>query len=224
LSDPASATSITGAVPERILAVHFPKASGSSLQVQFVQCLGDRVLVDYSHDPMTEAGQEAASFPADKQMVFGHFSPRRYATTDAFRLTFLRHPVDNLISIYYYWRSLPEPGNPTHARFLRELPSIFEFALYPGIQRLMSETYFGGVDMRRFDFIGFYENRAADIARLSACIGLKLTSSVHTNRTLHSAERVALENDYQAQSRLAGLLRDDLGFYDRERKKVSASF
>jgi hypothetical protein len=223
LSDPRAALT-TGAAPERILAVHFPKASGSSLQVQFVQHFGDRVLVDYSHDPITEAGQEIAAFPADKQMVFGHFSPRRYAAADAFRLTFLRHPVDNLLSIYYYWRSLPEPGNPTHARFLREVPSVLEFARYPGIQRLMSETYFGGVDMVRFDFIGFYENRAADIVRLSAAIGVPLTAEVHQNRTGHSAERQALEEDTAVRGKLTNLLRDDVAFYEAQRKKVSAAF
>jgi hypothetical protein len=39
-------------------------------------------------------------------------------------MTFLRHPVDNLISIYFFWRALPEPGHALHARFLRERPSI----------------------------------------------------------------------------------------------------
>ena len=166
---------------------------------------------------MTEAGREQAEFPAGRQMVFGHFAPRRFGSVSAYRLTFLRQPVDNLSSIYYYWLGLTEPGNATHARFLRERPSIFEFAAYPGIARLMSETYFGGFDMRRFDFIGFYENRDADIARLSASIGLQLMPEVHQNRTEPDAGRLELEADATAQRRLTGLLAADVAFYDRMR-------
>ncbi len=213
-------TLLIGTVPERLLAVHFPKASGSSLQVQFAQYFGDRLLLDYSHDPITESAHETADFPTDKQMVFGHFRARRYATADAFRLTFLRHPVDNLISIYYYWLSVPEPSNAIHARFLRERPTIFEFARFAGIQTLMSESYFGGFDMGRFDF---NENRDADIARLSAAIGLQLTAEVYQNRTGQSEERQALQGNPTAQRILAEMLRQDVSFYEKQRQG-SASF
>ena len=50
----------------------------------------------------------------------------RYSS--AFRFTFLREPVDNLISIYYFWLTYPFDGYPAHRRFLDERPTIFEFA------------------------------------------------------------------------------------------------
>jgi hypothetical protein len=130
-------------------------------------------------------------------------------------MTFLRHPVDNLISIYYFWKALPEVGNPVHTRFLHEHPSILEFAMYSGIRTLMSETYFGGFDMSRFDFIGFYETRNADIPRLSEELGLPLSSAYYENRTVETGERHPLDADNSIRRRLNDLLAADVAFYER---------
>jgi hypothetical protein len=47
-------------------------------------------------------------------------------------MTFLRYP-DNLISIYFLWKALPEPAHELHEQFLRERPSVLQFAKYLGI-------------------------------------------------------------------------------------------
>jgi hypothetical protein len=204
---------------ERIVYVHFPKAGGSSLQVQFMKFLGDKVVLDYDHHPHDPAGMETADFPDGKTLVMGHFRAQRYASANAFWMTFLRHPVDNLISIYFFWKVLPEtPG--LHARFLREQPSILEFAMYPGFKALMSETYFGGFDMNRFDFIGFYENRDSDIPRLAKALNLPLEAAVHENRTRESGERLEVESDLSVQRKLTDLLAEDIAFYERLRRRA----
>ena len=203
--------------PQRTVSVHFPKAAGSSLKSQFEALLGDQVAFDYGHDPLVVADRQAVAFPARKQLVHGHFHPSRYDPTEGYWLTFLRHPVDNLFSIYFYWIDLPEPGHCVHARFLRERPSVLEFAAYPGISTLMSETYFGGFDMRRFDFIGFHETRAADLGRLGADLGLPLAAETYENRTADTAERREIKADGALRRRLADLLAADVAFYDRLR-------
>ena len=79
-------------------------------------------------------------------------------------MTFLREPVSNLISVYNFWQTHPEHGNPIHSRFIRERPSILDFAKFPGFADLMSGIYFGGFDMGRFDFVGLHETREADLS------------------------------------------------------------
>ena len=204
--------------PQRVISVHFPKAAGSSLKSQFEALLGDQVFLDYGHDPLVVADRQAVAFPDGKRLVHGHFHPSRYGLMEAYWLTFLRDPVDNLLSIYFYWIDLPEPGHRVHARFLRERPSVLEFAAYPGISTLMSETYFGGVDMRRFDFIGFHETRAADLGRLGADTGLSLAAETHVNRTADTAERQEMKADPALRCRIADLLAADMTFYDRLRR------
>jgi SAM-dependent methyltransferase len=210
--------------PERVVSVHFPKAAGSSLKSQFATLLGDAVSLDYSHDPLTPAGAETAPFPDGKRIVHGHFRAQRYASANAYWITFLRHPVDNLISIYSYWKSLMTPGHELHGRFLRERPSIFDFAAYPGIRRLMSETYFGEFDMNRFDFIGFHETRDVDVRRLAEALNLPLVAEIHENKTIHSTERQQLEADPSIRLRLEDLLAEDVAFYERLRYRHGLSF
>jgi hypothetical protein len=135
-------------------------------------------------------------------------------------MTFLRHPVNNLISIYFFWKSFGTARNPVHAQFLSERPSVLDFARYPAFSNLMSETYFGGFDMRRFNFIGFYENRDSDMSRLAADTDLPLVANVHENLTPKSVERCELEANNSVQRRLADLLSDDLKFYEQMRNRT----
>jgi hypothetical protein len=202
--------------PARVVSIHFPKAAGTSLHAQFTKLLGDEVSLDYTHGPLTSAGNETAEFPTGKKLVHGHFRAQRYAASDAFWMTFLRHPVDNLISIYFYWSTAMGGTNAIKTRFLRERPSVLEFARYPGINRLMSETYFGNFDMRRFDFLGFYERRETDIPRLGQDLGLPLLASVHENRTNESIERLELEADASVRRQLIDILTTDVAFYERQ--------
>lgn len=133
-------------------------------------------------------------------------------------MTFLRHPVDNLISIYFFWKNIPQPRHVLHGRFLRESPSIVEFAKYPAFTNLMSETYFGGFDMSRFAFIGFYENRGADLSRLAADLGLPLKADIYENRTVPSVERRELEADLATRRKLTDLLAAEVTFYEQMRR------
>jgi hypothetical protein len=205
-------------IPDRLISVHFPKAAGSSLQRQFLSLLGNEVELDYGHDPLTGEGDQLGAFRAGKRIVHGHFKANRYAHVAAYWLTFLRHPVENLISIFYFWQSLPpERGHALHSRFLREKPSILEFAKFPGINTLMSETYFGGFDMRRFNFIGFYETRQPDMTRLAIELALPLRPALHENKTTGSAERDELMRDPPVLHRLRDVLSADVSFYEKIR-------
>jgi hypothetical protein len=206
----------------KIISLHFPKAGGNSLRIQFEKHLGSSLLLDYDHDPLgPNATQTIEELPPGTRMVHGHFRAVRYdQMRDAFRFTFLRNPIENLLSIYYFWGTLPENGsNPWHSKFLREKPTVEEFAKkYTPLQRLMSETYFGGYDMSRFDFIGFNASRLIDIPKLSKMIGLPLDATVQVNRTETGWERRAeIKNDPTVMARLSALLADDISFFEKQR-------
>jgi hypothetical protein len=206
--------------PERIVSLHLPKAAGTSLRAQFIAQLGNAVHTDYHHDPLTPAGAESVEFPKGKRVVHGHFRASRYASSQAYFITFLREPVDNLISIYFYWSTLRRPGHELHARFLRDRPSPLEFATYPGIRRLMSETYFGGFDMNRFDFVGFHDTRNRDLLRLARILNLTFQPWVHKNKTAVSPERRQIESDPEIVGELRRRLADDIDFYAAARKRA----
>src|SRR5215213_337469 len=204
-----------------IVSVHFPKAGGHALLVQLRYLLRDSLLEDYSHDPLgPNAGELVDDLPLGIRMVHGHFRAARYdKVKNAFRFTFLRHPVDNLLSQYFFWQTYPDADvHSLHAKFLRERPTIEKFAGSAPIRRLMSEMYFGGYDMARFDLVGFIETRSADYRKLNQVAGLPLDPDIRLNETAtHHEERAAIKSDALLMSRISALLSDDIRFYQRQR-------
>jgi hypothetical protein len=205
--------------PDRVVSVHFPKAAGSSLKEQFVNLLGDLVYLDYARGPLAVDDLHVSDFPEGKAIVHGHFPAARYASTSAYMITFLREPIDNLISNYFYWNTFEKPTNQLHARFLDERPSLLAFASYPKIRRLMSETYFGNIDLNRLDFVGFYDNRDADMIRLSNVLELPLDPLLHLNRTKEYPNRSIVMQNKNIIKELENLLSDDISFYWNARRK-----
>ena len=137
---------ISAAYP--LIMTHFPKSAGTALRIKLESEFREALVTDYAHDPLGPNCDDVLDFlPPGAIGVYGHFNPKVYSISPSFRATFLREPVSNIISIYYFWLSVPMHGNPVHDRFLIERPSLLEFSLYPKMQKLMSETYFGGIDM-----------------------------------------------------------------------------
>jgi hypothetical protein len=203
--------------------VHFPKAAGTSLVQALKEHYGEAAVADYSapppmrdrHPPVLRTGTRA---------VYGHFHAERYsAQRPACRFTFLREPVDNLISIFYFWRTFPPSDYPAHQRFLFETPTIFQFAEYPEIRRLASSCYFGGVDLGRLDFVGFFERRTEDLRKLSSRLGFDLDPQLALNRTSEEfrVEREELKADTRAMASLRSRLADEVAFYQRALERWS---
>ena len=145
----------------------------------------------------------------------GHF--RGDAYTGAPRVTFLREPIANLLSIYFFWRNYPPSDSPIHQKFQAEKPDILNFAMYPGVSNLMSDGYFGGIDMSAFDFIGFNETRRRDLRRFSEQFGIPVDTDLHVNRTERSdGEQRAFLSDLRALASLRFLLRKDIAFYEEQ--------
>jgi hypothetical protein len=145
-----------------LVYVRSPKAGGTSLVQALKGHYDGAMAADYEHSPASDWSHDPPR-PADGvRAVFGHFHAERYAACpSAFRFTLLREPAGNLISIFYFWRIYPPSGYPVHERFLREQPSILEFAAYPEMRWLVSRLYFGRVDLARL-FVGFF-----DVERIS---------------------------------------------------------
>jgi hypothetical protein len=199
--------------------VHFPKAGGSSLLRQFEAIFGATLLRDYAHPPLSRHEERvAAPLTEGTAAVIGHFHAGKYDNVpNAVRATFLRHPIDNLISIYFFWRGLaPVARIPAHVQFLAESPTLDEFALYPELRTLMSVAYFGNCDMGRFDFIGFHETRKVDVPALGTLIGAPLDPELHENRTVVAArEAEVLRSNERLIRRVRDRLDDDIIFYEK---------
>jgi hypothetical protein len=227
-----------------LISVHFPKAGGVAVLAALEAAFGkSNVLARYDCDPADPANLmwiHPAGFLSERprsvapfQVVHGHFPIRTYDLLPAaYRVVMLREPVDNLISIYFYWKSLYDTPLRAHAIYefvkARRL-SLLEVAEIPAMRWLMSRTYFGGFDMRKFDVIGSHAERVNYVDTVSRLLGVPLSAEIRKNVTPPSEERGNVMADTRLLSRLRDLLRDDMRFYEehargRRRSWISSHF
>jgi hypothetical protein len=215
----------------RIVSVHFPKAAGSSLKAAWIQAFGrERVLDLYTDNPADTRSRihidpeyvvrDPPLFGEATDVVHGHFRPHRYAhIQDAFFVTFLRHPIDNLLSIYHFWQTFVRIGDPMHEYFLDFKLDPVATARLPLLRHLMSRTYFDGFDMNRFSFIGDMATYSQDLAVLSTLIGRPLphlrenVTAERSNEPRSSYED--LRGDTSLRETLGSILAEDIAFYER---------
>jgi hypothetical protein len=191
-----------------------------------------RVLRDDEHDPLDPCGivnLDPARYEQIKPtslgahaIVHGHFNINRYERIPgAFRVVMLREPVQNVMSIYYYWRGICRKGDPKYRGhclyryFCRTQPSLLEFAALPAIRWLMTGVYFRDVNMDCFDVIGDHVDADAYLQRVANLTGINLGRLPRINVTEPSDERQAALEDTRCLSKLRDLLADDLRFYER---------
>lgn len=218
----------------KIISVHFPKAGGTSLKKSLINAFGpEHVYLDYKDDPKDpicqynldpeRACQRAAILAAQPeiQVIHGHFHPGKYGLVKGARwITFLRHPLDNLFSIYFYWKTIPGLAHALYNYFKFQNLTLLDMSRLPVIRYLMSRTYFGGVDMDSFEFIGFQENYLADLRSLALRLSIPFDEN-HENLNVYSnysAEVQAIRSDQRMLEQLSENLAADIDFYERVKK------
>lgn len=211
-----------------IVSVHTPKVAGSTFLQQLRTVFGDDGLrLDYGDDPADHRSQGSLD-PVSYQLnpirtivpyraVHGHFRPEKYnGLGSAFRLTFLRHPVENVISIYRFWRAHPTEmwSTPLFCYFKEQALSLQRLAMLPTIRFLYSKTYFGGFDMNRFDFIGDYSDYSQELHRLGVQLGVEFDLGLRVNVT---GEISGDDSKFDASeiAALTEILAEDIKFYER---------
>jgi hypothetical protein len=116
---------------------------------------------------------------------------------------------------------VPKHHQPLHAYFIDQGLDIVGLARLPLVRHLMSKTYFGGIDMRSFDLVGFHDTRERDLRRLAADLDIKPRLDLWENKTpdQQGEERAAMRADRRLIETLTDLLKDDIAFYDALRRR-----
>lgn len=209
-----------------LFCVHVAKAGGTALRSGLAKIYGSRLHLQYDDGPMNPisrcnldpAGTLSGRFvpPDSSACTYGHYNPRRFRIErDDVLFTVLRSPVENVISIYFFWKAFAPHSNPLHDYVMREGLDIRAFARLPLVRYLYSVGYFGGFDMSRFDIIGDYRNRASAVARLSQVVGHPLDNDGRENVTPPSEERRAVEADCALKAELRDILIEDVRFFEK---------
>jgi hypothetical protein len=207
------------------IGVHIPKSGGTSVRTALQRTFGDTLLEDYSDDPeLPEFPRQidpdgyflrAATAPEGVRCIYGHFHISKYRTVrNATRFTILRHPVDLILSKYFYWLTVPLGGS-VHRYVIENRLSAIEMARMPVIRRIYTHSYFGGADMASFDFIGRHEARAATMDRLAALIQAPIEKELRENVTLDVSRREAVLHNPGIRAKLEDILAPEIDFYEK---------
>jgi hypothetical protein len=164
-----------------IISVHLPKTAGKSFQAALEARFGTSLLEDYASFPMntpeverTRSALEASLQNADRefagvQCIHGHFLPVKYLLMATRRpltfVTWLRDPVDRVLSNYYYWKRAyePESSPPLHRKVVEEDWSVERFCLCSEMRNMYAQ-FLWGFPVENFDFIGVTEHYDEDLA------------------------------------------------------------
>lgn len=165
-----------------LVSAHLPKTAGTSFAAALQSHFGERYRGDYADLPMQispprrkwKALSAGARMRAESTngvaCVHGHFLPLKYRIglrgREARFVTWLRDPVERVISHYHYWLrdyDGDDPTQPLRNRVLREGWSLQRFCLGPELRNLYRQ-YLWGFPAERFDFIGITERYDDDLA------------------------------------------------------------
>ena len=196
--------------------------------LQFQNVYGTKsVLTDYSEDPVDHRTRgfidheyyqySPITSIGAHQVVHGHFRPEKYNDlSNAIRITFLRHPVENVISIYNFWNFSPPEiwTTPLFAYFKENNLSLLRFAKLPPIRFLYSQIYFGGFEMSHFDFVGDYKNYNSELVRLGKLLEVQFDLNLKMNVT-QSADYDLNKLNLLERDALYEILEEDILFYQK---------
>jgi hypothetical protein len=214
--------------PRPLISVHFPKSGGSAFRASLLAAFGtEKLALAYDFDPVDPANpmwiapiwflNHRPQTIAPYNAIHGHIPVSRYdLVPGAARIVMLREPVENLISIYYFWLQSFQTDTVGHAIFefvKANRLTLLEVAELSALRRLMSSSYFGGYDMRRFDVIGVFERQEAFRTAVSSILGLEIPAAGRVNVTPPSEERGNVLCDTKLMAKLRHLLADDIRFF-----------
>ena len=193
--------SLQGKITPELISVHIPKTAGTSfaeilkevyghtnigsLHIQSVGKSND-LIITYQDKPVKET-----ELNLNTMVLHGHFPYRRIPqiikpSADTPIITWLRHPVERVISAYHYadniYRKELSETNP-RLNILNTLKrNLMEYAFIKGSRNVCTQ-FLEGAKLEDLYFVGIVEHFEEDLAYLSQLMGWKNYQVPHLNRT-----------------------------------------
>lgn len=165
-----------------LVSIHMPKTAGLSFRTTLEQHYGEGFRHDYADYPLASPlpqrhaaaleyslAAEPAAY-ADVACIHGHFLPIKYLlladSMECRFVTWLREPVQRLVSHYYYWQRSYDPvaedTSSLHRRVVEEQWTLEQFCLAPELRNVYSQ-FLWAFPLRALDFVGITEYFAEDL-------------------------------------------------------------
>lgn len=218
-----------------LISLHLPKTAGISFGRSLKDYFGDSLLTDYGDLPINtpvikrklKALQNCAINSAKSfhniQCIHGHFLPLKYLSIgvrkDVYFVTWLREPVERLISHYYFWQKTYDVKTSPllHRKMVEEDWSLERFCFAPELRNFYSQ-FLWGFPLSRFDFIGVTEYYEDDLRFFSEKF-FKVRLVVHRENINRNKENEVYPVDSNFRSRVEAYHKQDMTLYHQIKEK-----
>jgi hypothetical protein len=157
-----------------VISVHIPKCGGTSFQHVLLRLYGKkRVWLNYDPAIFCPTQVRCNLIPPGVRCIHGHFMSDAFdACVPRFELvTWLRHPVERVISNYHHFLRHPDPGDPRCRELLGRGLSLEQFAELDLMRNEMTR-YMAGKPVEAFKFIGIMERFEESLKAFGAAVGV----------------------------------------------------
>jgi len=187
----------------QLISLHLPKTAGTSFRHTLEERYPDLIYFDYDGKFNPDLGP--------MKVVHGHMQAFRYVSfyPNAKLITWLRNPVDRIISYFNFWKTLPRHGNANHDYVLDYDLSLIEFAETEFIRNEVVGHYMKNLALSRFDFVGVIERYQEDLVRLAEMMGWPRVTLYKSNPGPQSSEVSEAE-----RSKIRSLLKTEVEVYE----------
>ena len=140
-----------------LISIHMPKCGGTSFIQILKNLYGDKLFFDNGINWAINNRQPLVMSPKTC-CIHGHFFANKYDyISNKSLITWVRHPVQRVLSHYYFFLRNPHLRDNPDCRALHENRlSLVQFASLERIRNHMS-YYFAGKSLLDFDFVGIVE-------------------------------------------------------------------
>lgn len=199
-----------------IVSVHLPKTAGMSFVAALEARYPSSLLRDYADKPINvpvperhaavvAAGREiAAKDFAGVDCVHGHFMPVKYLPLAERQslcfITWLRNPVDRLLSHYHFWRRdyQPQQAGALRRRMVEEDWTVERFCLGEEM-RDFYQQFLWSFPVGKFSFIGITEHFESDLRYFGEHYLGMAPSPVKTNTGPNQGQAYPIDADFRHQ-------------------------
>ncbi len=220
-----------------LISLHLPKTAGSSFLKSLHEHFGQQLLRDNDnpmHIPVYDRNRyalQSSIISGDRtvtgiQCIYGHFLPLKYlllsVKQDVTFITWMRNPVERLLSHYYFWKRPFDPAKvgPLRRKMADEKWSLERFCLGSELQSLYRQ-YLWGFPVENFDFIGITEFYEEDLRYFSnKFLGMNLPCYQLNTGNKKSG---SYDIDENFRKEIESFHRDDMILYEYALEKRLAS-